>query len=80
MKAKAFFSSADHSKGYAYRVLNDFVVHIAGANPSQASLCGSNVFLVGHQYTSERIMIDAGDITSRNGDFINNLKNYLTNQ
>ena len=42
-----------------------------------ASLCGSNVFLIGDQSQPERIMIDAGDVTERNAGFLINLNSYL---
>jgi hypothetical protein len=51
------------NKKYAFRFLRHHIVHIPGENPSQASLCGTNVFLIGDSRTNERIMIDAGDIS-----------------
>ena len=39
---------------------------IPGENPGQATLCGTNVYLIGDDESSERIMIDAGDISERN--------------
>ena len=62
-----------------FRLLRPFLAHIAGENPSYASLCGSNVYVVGEQSSSERIMIDAGDLPSRNASFLQNLKAYLDN-
>ena len=41
------------------------------------SLCGTNVFLIGHKNTNERIMIDAGDLTAKNKCFLNNINRYL---
>ena len=60
-----------------FRFLRPFITHIPGENPSQASLCGSNVFLIGNDSTPERIMIDAGDVSARNQGFIANLKEYF---
>ena len=50
---------------------------IPGENPSQMSLCGTNVFMLGHKNTNERIMIDAGDLTAKNQTFLNNINQYL---
>jgi hypothetical protein len=60
-----------------FRALGPYITHIAGENPSQASLCGTNVFLIGHDSTRERIMIDAGDVPERNQGFLANLKAYF---
>jgi len=60
-----------------HRALRPFLTHVAGANPSQASLLGSNVYLIGHESTSERIMIDSGDISEKNEGFLSNLSSYL---
>ena len=38
---------------------------------------GSNIFLVGSKNTKERIMIDAGDVPTKNTLFIRNLYNYI---
>lgn len=50
---------------------------IPGENPGQFSLCGTNVFLIGHKDSNERIMIDAGDISAKNGAFLQNLETYF---
>ena len=49
------------------------MVFVPGENPSQASLCGSNVYLVGSKATNERIMIDSGDLSEKNEGFLANL-------
>ena len=49
------------------------MTHIAGANPSQASLLGSNIYLVGSG--PEKIMIDSGDFNS--SGFLQNFGEYL---
>ena len=40
-------------------------------------LCGSDVFLIGHRDTAERIMIDAGDTDQDNEVFLRNLNAYF---
>ena len=67
----------EQTPGLAFRALRPMITHIAGSNPSMASLLGSNVFIVGHHQTEERIMIDSGDISANNEGFLNNLRNYL---
>ena len=42
-----------------------------------ATLCGTNVFLVGHQSSNERIMIDAGDVSKKNRKFLENITKYF---
>ena len=61
----------------AYQYLRDYLVLIPGENPSQMSLCGTNVFMIGHKNTNERIMIDAGDLTAKNKVFLSNINQYL---
>ena len=41
------------------------------------SLCGTNVYMIGHKNTNERIMIDAGDLTASNNVFLDNINEYL---
>ena len=50
---------------------------IPGENPGQMSLVGTNVYMIGHKNTNERIMIDAGDLTAKNQVFLNNINEYL---
>ena len=52
-------------------------MHIPGENPGQASLCGTNVFLVGNENSRERVMIDAGDVSAKNALFLENIIAYL---
>jgi len=62
---------------YPYNYLRDYIIHIPGENPGPTSLCGTNCFLLGHRETKERIMIDTGDLSTRNGRFLANLTQYL---
>ena len=61
----------------AYQYLRDYLVLIPGENPGQMSLIGTNVYMIGHKDTNERIMIDAGDLPENNEIFLNNFKTYL---
>ena len=74
---KSSIVSAGNIAQFAYKYLRDYLVFIPGENPSQMSLCGTNVFMLGHKNTNERIMIDAGDLTAKNQTFLNNINQYL---
>ena len=45
---------------------------IPGGNPNSTSLAGTNVFLLGHRDSMERIMIDCGDTHEYNDTFLDN--------
>ena len=60
-----------------YFYVRDYLACIFGENPGQATLCGSNIFLVGNKNSNERIMIDCADLPENNAGFLKNLNKYF---
>ena len=63
------------AKRIFYQKLKDFIYHIPGENPSPATLCGINCFILGTGQS--RVMIEAGDYPERNEKFLENFTRFM---
>ncbi len=71
--SKRFFSAV--TKRIHYQVLAPNIIQIPGENPNSATLNGTNCYVLGS--TSQRVMIDAGDLPPINEHFIENLRTCM---
>ena len=62
--------------GETWQRLTDFASQIHVRNPSMFTLCGTNCFVIGRGPV--RTLIDPGDFSEYNQEFLANLGNYLS--